>query len=300
MPSPPLFIAPAAWRTLGNHLTFNNQRIFYRTAGTGDPLLLLHGFPTCSWDWKDVWRDLANEHQIIAFDYVGFGFSSKPAEASYSIFGYADQAEAVLEKLGISSVHLLAHDLGDTVAQELMARDLERREGKRKSAINLQSVCLLNGGIFPEQHRPRLMQRLLASPLGPWISKRMTEARFAESFAEVFGPKTKPSEAEMAGFWECINAEGGARLTHKLIGYMRERRIHRERWVSALLNWKDPFCFIDGLLDPVSGAHVVARLRELRPGSRIVPLAEVGHYPQTEAPAAVLAAYREFRAAPRS
>ena len=56
-----------------------------------------------------------------------------------------------------------------------------------------------------------------------------------------------------------------------------------------------PLAFIDGLVDPVSGAHVVARLRELASPARIYELPDVGHYPQTEAPRAVLDAYADFR-----
>jgi pimeloyl-ACP methyl ester carboxylesterase len=56
-----------------------------------------------------------------------------------------------------------------------------------------------------------------------------------------------------------------------------------------------PICFVNGLLDPVSGRHVVERLRQERPGLQIHELSRVGHYPQEEDPAGVLAAYRSFR-----
>jgi len=277
-------MTPTAWRSQGQFLDWRGLRIFHRSEGSGEPLLLLHGFPTSSWDWHHLWADLGKKYQVIAFDYAGFGFSSKPADGPYSVFAYAYQAEAVLQQYGIGEVHLLAHDLGDTVAQELLARSHER----------FLSVCLLNGGIFPELHRPRLIQRLLASPLGPLVSRSINQKRFAKSFGEIFGPDTQPGAEELAGFWECVGS--GVHIYHRLIGYMRERRVNRERWVPALLDESVPLAFIDGLVDPISGAHVVQRLRELRPGTRITELAGIGHYPQTEAPAAVLNAYRDFRA----
>jgi pimeloyl-ACP methyl ester carboxylesterase len=274
----------ASWRSAGQFLEWQGLRIFHRGEGGGEPLLLLHGFPTSSWDWKDVWTGLAREHRLVTFDYGGFGFSSKPSDGPYSVFAYADQAEAVLRHHGIEAFHLLAHDLGDTVAQELLARGGGR----------IRSVCLLNGGIFPELHRPRPIQRLLASPLGPLVSRSIDQKRFEKSLSAVFGANTRPTREDLAGFWEC--ASDGVRIYHRLIDYMRERRVHRGRWVAALLDEAVPLAFIDGLDDPVSGAHVVGRLRELRPGASITGLAGIGHYPQIEAPAAVLRAYRDFRA----
>ena len=273
-------LSPSAWRDKGQFLDWLGLRVFYRTQGSGEPLLLLHGFPTSSWDWKDLWDDLAARYQLIAFDYVGFGFSSKPRNGPYSIFSYADQAQLVLQTLGVDSFHILAHDLGDTVAQELLARKAD-----------IASVCLLNGGLFPELHRPRSIQKLLASPIGFLATRLINQKKFEQSFGEVFG--IKPSRAELDGFWECV--KDGIPIYHRLIGYMRERREHRGRWVPALLDESIPLAFIDGLVDPVSGAHMVGKLREQRPGAVITELPGIGHYPQTEAPDKVLAAYRAFR-----
>ncbi|TMQ23252.1 MAG: alpha/beta fold hydrolase [Deltaproteobacteria bacterium] len=285
-------MSPAAWRTAGDSIAWRGHRIFYREQGDGEPLLLLHGFPTSSWDWRHVWDELARSYRVIALDYLGFGFSDKPADGPYSVFTYADQAEAVLAHLGVARMHVLAHDLGDTVAQELLARDRER---SGRGYAELASVCLLNGGIFPEVHRPRRAQRLLDSPIGFLVARLSDRKRFGRGLAAVFGPRTQPSEAELDGFWECASAGNGLRNYHRLIRYMRERRRHRERWVGPLLGGEVPLSFINGHLDPVSGKHVVDRLRELVPGAEIHDLPEIGHYPQTEAPAEVLRAYTAFR-----
>jgi pimeloyl-ACP methyl ester carboxylesterase len=77
----------------------------------------------------------------------------------------------------------------------------------------------------------------------------------------------------------------------KLIRYMVERRQFRERWVGALQNSNIPLRLIDGLDDPVSGAHMVARYRELIADADVVELEGIGHYPQLEAPEQVLRAF---------
>jgi pimeloyl-ACP methyl ester carboxylesterase len=287
-------MTPAQWRAAGQTFEWCGHRVFYREQGDGEPLLLLHGFPTSSWDWRHLWDELARHYRVIAFDYLGFGFSDKPSRGPYSIFAYADQAEALLARLGVVRVHVLAHDLGDTVAQELLARDDDRRRG-HGGAVELASVCLLNGGIFPETHHPRPVQKLLDSPIGFLVARLSGRERFGRGLSDVFGPDTKPSEAELDGFWECASASHGLRNYHRIIRYMRERRRHRERWVAPIVDGKVPVALVNGHLDPVSGKHVIARFRELRPSAEIHDLPRIGHYPQTEAPADVLRAYAAFR-----
>ena len=181
----------------------------------------------------------------------------------------------------------MAHDYGDTVAQELLARQLEH-------PIGMRSCTLLNGGLFPETHRPRLVQRLLASPAGYIISSLLSYRRFSRSFKAVFGADTQPNEAELGSFWRLITLQGGQRIYHKLIRYMAERRDYRSRWVGALQQTTVPLALINGLADPVSGRHMVERYRELISDRYIFELEGIGHYPQTESPYHVLESLRLF------
>ncbi len=274
-------ISIETWRDTGTFVELGCHRMFFRREGRGSPLLLVHGYPTSSWDFAAVWPALAARHDVIALDMLGFGESAKPRGHRYSIFEQADLQLALLAKLGIARFHVLAHDYGVTVAQELLARDAP-----------IDSIAFLNGGLFPETHRPRLIQRLLASPLGPLIARVTTERSFHKSFASVFA--RPPSRDELHAFWVLASQHDGTRALAGLIGYMAERRAHRERWVGALVDATLPLLVINGSLDPVSGAHMVARLLELRPGTEIVRLPHVGHYPQVEAPDEVLAAYTTF------
>ena len=279
---------PSQWRAAGQSFQWRGLRVFYREQGRGEPLLLLHGFPTSSWDFARVWDTLAERYRTVALDYIGFGFSDKPAAGPYSIFAYADQVEALLARLAIERTHVLAHDLGDTVAQELLARDRERGEAR------YASVAFLNGGVLPEQHRARLSQKILNSPFGIALARLTSRRLFERGLAEVFGPHTKPSRDELAGFWECAAHDGGPRNYHRIIQYIGERALYRERWVRPILDGEVPVCFINGNRDPVSGKHVVDRLRELRSDLEVHDLADIGHYPQSEAPDQVLAAYAVF------
>ncbi|MCY1499861.1 hypothetical protein D9M68_338900 [compost metagenome] len=277
------------WRAQGRDMQFRGQRIRYWTAGEGEPLLLIHGFPTASWDWHYLWQPLARRFRVIACDLLGFGYSDKPRGHDYRLLEQADLNQALLAHLGIEGpVHVLAHDYGDSVAQELLARHHEGR-------IQLASCVFLNGGLFPETHRPVLVQKLLLSPIGGLVGRLFSRRKLAASFAQVFGPHTQPSEMELDDFWRLIAEQNGPAVMHRLIHYMPERRQQRDRWVAAMQRRGVPLRVIDGAVDPISGAHMVARYRELIPDADTVLLDGIGHYPQTEAPEQVLEHYLAFR-----
>lgn len=281
-----LAIAPNAWKASGKFILHKGHRVFYRDSGHGTAILLLHGFPTSSFDWFKMWPVLARKNRIIAPDFLGFGFSDKPRDYTYSIRDQADLVEELLRELGVAKCRIIAHDYGDTVAQELIARFVER-SGK---GLQIESVVLLNGGLFPESHRPRFIQKLLAGPLGRFVSAFLDEKTFRKTFSEVFGPRTKPTDDELAAFWTIIRHNDGHRIYHKLIHFIAERRKNRERWVGALQKARIPLRFVNGPEDPISGRHMVQRYRELIPNPDVVVLEGIGHYPLTEAPGAVLKA----------
>lgn len=276
------------WRAQAQNFEFRGHSLRYWEAGQGEPLLLIHGFPSGSWDWHYLWQPLAERYRMIACDMLGFGFSAKPRGHAYSLLEQADIQQALLAQLGVSRYHILAHDYGDSVAQELLARDLEGEP-------RIGSLCLLNGGLFPETHRPVLLQKLLMSPIGYLIGRRFSRERLAASFGKVFGAHTQPSEAELDAFWSMIETNDGPGVMHRLIRYMAERRVHRERWVGAMQRTAVPMRVIDGAADPISGAHMVARYRELVAEPDTVLLEGIGHYPQVEAPEQVLRGYLAFR-----
>ncbi|MBY6019473.1 alpha/beta hydrolase [Halomonas denitrificans] len=274
------------WQAAGATFHWCGHDLFYRyQPNPGKPVLLLvHGFPSASWDWWALWPALSQHYQLLSADMLGFGLSDKPHPHRYRI---ADQARMLLDlmaELGLSEAHILAHDYGDTVTQELLARQLEGSTG-----VRWQSVTLLNGGLFPEAHRPLPIQRLMAGPLGPLLARLLGERRFKASLQRIWG-ETPPTEAELDTLWQLLCLKRGQRVIPGLIQYMAERRQYRTRWVDALQRTEGPLTLIDGLADPISGQSLVDRFRQLCPQGRVVTLPGVGHYPQLEAPQAVLQA----------
>ena len=101
------------WRSGGSFLDIDGLRIFYRREGNGrESTLCLHGFPTASYDYHKVWKPLSERLDLVAFDMVGYGFSSKPRNWGYTTFDQVDVLQALLKKLEIKRVHILATIMG--------------------------------------------------------------------------------------------------------------------------------------------------------------------------------------------
>jgi pimeloyl-ACP methyl ester carboxylesterase len=285
---------PDDWKVKGTYREVNGYNLF--VVDEGDPgqetILLIHGFPTSSWDWHPIWPTLRKRYRVVAMDMLGFGFSGKPLSHRYSIHEQADLVEELVRSLGLKCFHVLAHDYGDTVAQEMLAR-----QNSGDGAGEWLSVCFLNGGLFPETHRALLTQKLLLSPLGAFFNKLSNKKKFDSAFSRVFGPDTKPSEEELNQFWSLVTYNNGKHIFHNLITYINDRKKHRQRWVDALRESTVPIALINGSVDPVSGAHMVARYKELNlPLAWLRELPMIGHYPQVEAPEDVSSSYLGFLA----
>jgi pimeloyl-ACP methyl ester carboxylesterase len=256
--------------------------------GSGPDMLLLHGFPTWSYDWAEAAAVLAGDARIIAPDFLGYGLSDKPRR-SYSIDEQADLVLALLSSRGICRVALVAHDFGVIVAQELL-----RRSQAGEVDVAFSSVSLLNAGIVFSEYRPTRAQTLLSTPvLGRIAAQRVTRNSLQQGLARVFGTRRPLDDAAFDEMWAGISHADGHRLADRLLHYNAERKRRHGVWEAALAAVDVPFALVWGLADPVSGAHVLTAARRAYPRARITELTHVGHFPQLEAPADVADAIRE-------
>ena len=279
----------ADWWSGGERVTLpldgTDRGIFVRHMGRGPAMTLLHGFPSSSHDWARVAPALAERHALLLPDFLGFGASDKPADHDYSLHEQADLVEALWAGEGIDSTVVVAHDYAVSVAQELLAR---RAEGALQ--VDLAALHLLNGGLYPDVHRPQPIQTALLDPeQGPQISAASTEELFVASLRPTFADDFDAA-ADSADIWEATSRDGGQLIAHRLIRYITDRQTHADRWVNALETTDVPLAFVWGMLDPVSGAHMAERIRERLPNAPFLALEDVAHWPPLEAPERVAAA----------
>jgi pimeloyl-ACP methyl ester carboxylesterase len=268
-----------AWRDSGTFEEVAGRQLFVvRRDGAGVPLLLLHGFPSSSYDWRRV-MELRPEPGVVAFDCLGFGLSEKPDGIEYTLAWQADAAEELVRRGGHDEVFVVGHDMGTSVATELMARDL-----RGELSIRLAGVLLFNGSILLHRASPTTGQKILRSRVGPLFARFNNERSFTAQFGRIFSEAHPLDPDEAADQWALLAYNDGHRRLPLTINYMNERERYTDRWHGAVRDWPGPLSLAWGLEDPVATTNVLAGLKELRPGVPVHELPGVGHYPQIEAP----------------
>ncbi|NXD87907.1 MEST protein, partial [Halcyon senegalensis] len=231
--------------------------------GSSDIVVLLHGFPTSSYDWCKIWEGLTQRfHRVIALDFVGFGFSDKPRPHRYSIFEQASIVERLVQHLGLhhQRINLLSHDYGDTVAQEL----LHSEEVLSHVEVELPVLQLDGGG-----------SERGADPISAYAAPRAVSRLCSTSRPR---PLRNP------------------RFLFSILQYINQRKKHRDRWVGALMSTSVPLHLIYGPLDPVNPHPEFLQLyKKVLPTSTVSVLDDhISHYPQLEDPTGFLNAYLNF------
>ncbi len=285
------------WKAKGEYFDYLGFDVFFIKEGTGPNLLLVHGYPFNSYDWSDIWPELTSRFTVIAPDMLGMGFSDKPIAYEYSVHDHADMHEALLDQLGVGACHVMGHDLGVSVVQEMLARrdDTERPA----QALRIDSITWLNGGLFYEVYTPRLVQTILSkTPLGGLAARYQRGPVLRKlttlTINEMFGPNTKPSPELIEKFHQILEYNDGKRVSHKVGRFVVDREHHRNRWVRAMRQTQVPMRLIDGPCDPNSGQHMADRYLEVIPDPDVILLdPAIGHWPQIEDPKGVVTHFLE-------
>jgi pimeloyl-ACP methyl ester carboxylesterase len=287
------------WEALGRSRELRGERVFTVDAPPlgperHAPLLVLHGFPTSSFDFAAVLDGLRQGRRVLLLDMLGYGLSAKP-DRPYTMALQADLAAAFVAQLGLEHVDLLTHDMGDTVGGELLAR---RAEGSWPVGIGRR--VLTNGSIYIAQaHLTDGQQLLLSLPdaiLPPTIP--INEDSLTRSLRDTFSPTTPAvpdgwREDPVPAAARQIVHDDGHLVLPRLIRYIEERRANERRFTGAIEADPSPLHVVWGLDDPVAVSSMVDTLVAARPDATVIRLADVGHYPMMEAPARFLQAVLE-------
>jgi pimeloyl-ACP methyl ester carboxylesterase len=286
------------WEAIGRHRDLCGHRVFTIDAPpigveVHEPLLVLHGFPTSSFDYAAVLNPLRQGRRVLLLDGLGYGLSSKP-DLHYTMALQADLVAAFVAELALTRLALLTHDMGDTVGGELLAR---RADGTW--AVDITRRVVTNGSIYIEQaHLTNGQQFLLSLPdekLPP--DAPVTAATLTRSLRETFSPQAPLASDDSAddilpATVEQIMREDGHLVLPRLIRYIEERRSNEARFTGAIESDPSPLHIVWGVDDPIAVPSMVDTLRAARPDATVDLLEEVGHYPMVEAPDRFLAAVR--------
>ena len=246
-----------------------------------EPALVLHGFPTSSFDWRQALDVLRARRRVVLLDMPGYGFSSKP-DTKYSLFTQADVVEAVAREVGLTDVALVTHDMGDSVGGEILAREIDGNLG-----FHVTRRVLTNGSIYIGMAQLTDGQKFLLSlpdealPEGSGLNVDGMAAGLKITFA----PDLPVPDEELRTMAELVIRDGGGRILPRIIRYIEERRVHERRWTGAIETHPTPLHVVWGDLDPVAVWPMVEHLASVRTDAAVTRLDGVGHYPMVEAPA---------------
>lgn len=275
----------ASWRARGTFVDLGGHRIFTvdipaRGPDQHAPLLVLHGFPTSSFDFHRVADRLAARRRVLLFDMLGYGLSDKPDRA-YDMGVQADLAMAFVAALGVDRLGLLTHDVGDTVGGELLARHLEGGW-----EVSVTDRMLTNGSIYVAMARLSAGQQFLLGLPDARLAgdSPVSGDTVAAGVAATFSPGSVIDPEELAAQGEMVTHHDGHRLLPRLIRYIEERRRSERRFTGAIEQHPAPLTVVWGADDPIALPTMADRLLRARPDVSLTVLDGVGHYPMVEAP----------------
>jgi pimeloyl-ACP methyl ester carboxylesterase len=279
------------WEQAGERRQLAGHEIFTMIAPAlederDEPLLVLHGFPSSSYDFAAVLDDLRRTRRVFLLDFLGYGLSAKP-DAPYPLALQADVVVAFTNALGVDRLALLTHDMGDSVGGELLARQVEGTW-----PVEVTRRVLTNGSIYIEMaHLSPGQELLLALPDAQMRADGALDAASVQAgLAATFSPASSVPEAELVAQWKLIARDDGHRLLPRLIRYIEDRRRDESRYTGAIETHPSPLHVVWGIDDPIAVVAMTDRLRTARPDAVVELLDGVGHYPMIESPARFAAA----------
>ncbi|AUC15123.1 hypothetical protein BTO06_08225 [Tenacibaculum sp. SZ-18] len=270
------------WKQKGEFVKIFDNEVFVIDEGKHNDktMVILHGYPTSSFDYYKVLDNLTSEYRVIIHDHLGFGFSDKPKNFSYSLIEQADIALQLWKTLGVNEFTLLAHDYGTSVATEIIAR-----HNKKHITVNIEKLILCNGSMHIELSQLRFIQKLLKNKFtGKYVAKLSNEFIFTKNIRNVYFDKQKVTNEELKEMWQQLIYNEGKDIIHRLSNYINERYYFWHRWIGALKETELETKIVWAKNDPVAVFKIAELLSTEIKNNKLFPLENSGHFPMLETP----------------
>jgi len=277
------------WKSKGKFIQVNNNRLFVIDTNNGintsqKSMVILHGYPTSSFDYYKVLPELSVNYRVILHDHLGFGFSDKPKDVDYSLVTQADIALELWRQLGLKKIFLFAHDYGTSVATEIIAR-----YNANELDIEIEQLILTNGSIHIELSQLRTIQKLLKHKfLGKYVAKLTNFLIFKKNMKNIYFDTSKVTDNELKEMWKLIELNGGRKVIHKLTQYINERYLHWNRWIGALKETQISTKIIWAKNDPIAVPAIAKLLAKEIPNNTLYWIENTGHFLMLENPKELL------------
>lgn len=282
-----------AWEAAGEYISFSplQHKLFVKQIGdpnakSNKTLLLIHGFPESSYSYHGIVEGMLKIFdRIILLDMIGYGFSDKPVEKyAYSLMDQADAVMATWKHFGVTGGHLLSHDMGTSVATEILARH-ENQMMPGWFSEGLKSLTFTNGSMVLKFSKLRITQKILLSKYGHLMTHFTTFGLFNHQVRSAHGNKNLSAEA-IERLWEANTLQDGHKKAYLTIKYLSDRKqFEKTRWLPALTATDLPIHLCWGDDDQVAQIVMAHHLKEqVCPNATLTIMKDLGHFCQLGSP----------------
>ena len=251
----------------------NGMTIAYRELGSGPPVVLLHGWPTSSFLWRNVMVPIARRNRVVAPDLPGFGASDKPVDVTYDFELFEETIDGLLAALDIEETGLAVHDLGGPIGLHWAVNQPAR----------VTKLALLNTLVYPD-FSEAVMAFIKACSV-PELREQLTSPAGLEAAMGLgLADETNLTDEVVAGVREPFADDDSRRaLAAAGIGLPVEGFADIERMLPSL---RMPVRIIYGERDRIlpDVAQTMARVKSDLPQAEVTALPDCGHFLQEEAP----------------
>jgi pimeloyl-ACP methyl ester carboxylesterase len=267
----------------------DGARMRYLRAGSGPPLLLLHGLLGYSFSWRYTIPALAPYATVYAPDMLGAGFSDRPAGLDHSMRATARRTLYFVEKLGVSSFDLLGTSHGGAVAMMAAAECVDK-----DSDVQVRRMVLV-APVNPFSKHGQRLARLAGSEFGANLFRFGAEHMkflFPYFHARLYADRRDIPPGALAGYLAQFAKPG---LVDHALGIVRtwaedlcelESILPKLAEIPTLLMW--------GSKDPAVSASSAPQLAKYFSHSKLIVFPGIGHLPYEECPAAFNSALIDY------
>jgi pimeloyl-ACP methyl ester carboxylesterase len=256
-------------------LKIGDQLVHVEMAGSGPPLVLVHGFGGSTYSWRQVMPGLAESFRVVAVDLSGFGYTERPKDpARYTREAQGELVLAVMDALGFQTAHLMGHSYGGGISLWIAWKHPER----------LRSLVLVDSSAptysYDRRSRAASFRPFTALALRTLI---LRPATVRKSLLHSFYNDSLVTPELVQAYWDRIRVQGVVDAYYGLSVPVRgpvERVVVDDIQVPTLILWGAE----DELISVESARQVAARM----PQAELVVLDKTGHVPMEERPEEVL------------
>ena len=274
------------WTQYQNLDKTNVLELASRSTGTGEPVLLIHGFGASSYSWRHVIEPLAQKNRVITVDLKGFGDSPKPRDDAYSVYEQARLVRNFILENDLKNLHIVGHSYGGGVALAVSIYLSASNPGLQKSLVLIDSVA------YP-QELPGFVKILATPVLGPLITYAVPNTFQVKNLLQIvyFNDDLIPQEAI-----DHYAADlGKPDAKYALLTSVRQMLpTDLQQFSENYANLTIPTLIIWSREDEIVPLAVGKRLHENIPDSKLVIMSGVGHAVQEEKPSLLLPHLRSF------